>query len=102
MNFFFDLAFFTFFFVDTENSFFNDEFVHDLEIFESYTWDWTSNSGSDVVADITNEIRYTEKFFSFIFVFLVNNKSPVITEFKFELSMIWGFDYDFISHESWT
>lgn len=65
MNFFFDLAFFTFFFVDTENSFFNDEFVHDLEIFESYTWDWTSNSGSDVVADITNEIRYTEKFFFF-------------------------------------
>lgn len=80
MNFFSDLVFFTFFFVDTENSLFNDKFVHDLEIFECYTWNLTSNSGSDVVADITNEIRNTEKFFLVFFIILVNYKSPVITE----------------------
>jgi len=79
-NFFSDLVFSTFDFVDTENCLLNDKFVHDLEIFEWYTWDLTSNSGSDVVADITNKIRNTEKFFLVFFIIVVNCKSPVVAE----------------------
>lgn len=75
-----DDFFLTFYYGATENGFFDDVLMPDLEIFKGYTWDWTSNSGSDVVADITNEIRNTEKFLFFLFIILINFEVPVITE----------------------
>jgi len=90
------------FLVSTEDTSLDDVLGVFLEIFKGLTRDGTSDSRSDVLTAVSNEIANAEKFVNLIIVGSIDLEVPVVTELEREFGVIGSFNLDDISHEIWT
>lgn len=90
------------FLVSTEDTSLDDVLGVFLEIFKGLTRDGTSDSRSDVLTAVSNEIANAEKFVNLIIVGSIDLEVPVVTELEREFGVIGSFNLDDIGHEIWT
>jgi len=90
------------FLVSTEDTSLDDVLGVFLEIFKGLTRDGTSDSRSDVLTAVSNEIANAEKFVNLIIVGSIDLEVPVVTELEREFGVIGSFNLDDICHEIWT
>lgn len=73
-----------------------------VEVVEGDTGYGTSDTGSDVLAAVSDEVLNLEELLVILKAGLIELEVPVVGELERQLSMIGGFNLDDIGHEIWS